>query len=133
MYTNSDITVYNKAIVDRETVYLRSTVKGVFWSDSEGSNRLKMGVESSDKTRIFVPFSAVFSKRFEVDRKKFLKDTNACMTLSVGDLVVQGLMDDEIKTQKELESKYDHVREITSVDVKNYGSANMQHVELMCK
>lgn len=133
MYTNSDITVYNKAVVNRETIYIRATIKGVFWSDSEGSNRLKMGVESSDKTRVFIPFSAEFSKPFEVDGKKFLKDTNACMTLSVGDLVVQGIIDDEIKTQKELEKSRFKVREITSVDVKNYGSRDMQHVELMCK
>ena len=132
MYTNADITVYNKTAVNRETVYVRAIVKGVFWSNSEGALRVKTGLETSDKTRIFIPLSAEFSKPF-AEVKAFLKAPQSFMTFNSGDLVVKGIVDDKIKTQKELESRYDNVREITSVDVKNYGSETMRHMELICK
>jgi len=129
MKTNTDITVYNRTTIDRENVYVRATVVGVFWEDSEAINRLQSGLENADKATVFVSFGAGFSKEM-VEPKEFVKDPENTMTFAPGDLVVKGIVEDEITSEKDLKIKYDYVRQIVSADKNDFGSKKMQHYEL---
>lgn len=129
MMTNASLSVYNKAVLNRETIYIKAFVDRVFWQDSEGANRVKSGMENVDRSIIYVPFDADFSKPYR-SPKEFLNNPDGCMTFRPGDLVVKGETVEETATQKGLEQKYDYVRVISSVDLKDYGSGRMQHIEL---
>lgn len=130
--TNAHMTVYNRTQAGRETRYVRATIENVFWIDSAGANRIKSGSEKADGTTIYIPSDAVWSKPY-ADPKKFEKDSENFSTLRPGDILVRGIVDDEITTQKELEMKYSEVRLVTTVDRKDFGSAHMQHVKVMAK
>lgn len=132
MFVNCDITVYNKYTENREAKYIRNTVRGVLWEDSQAINRIQSGLENVDKSSIFVSFGASFSNPYK-DSKVFRENPHKFMTFQIGDIVVKGIVYDEIKTQKDLETKYDFVRVITSVDKNDFGREHMWHFELGCR
>ena len=129
MRTNTDITIFNKYTEGRETKYKKSYIKKVHWEDSKGANIIASGLTTADSTKIYIPFSSVS----EYMKPTQFKENHNGITLQVEDVVVKGIIEDEFTTIKALESKYDDVRVITTVDTRDFGSPRMQHWEVGAK
>lgn len=127
MLTNCDVTIFNKYVENRETKYKKSFIHNVHWEDSEGFNILKSGLQSADKSKIYIPF---YSCKDYKKPKEFRKNKEG-FTLQAEDIIVKGIIEDEYT--KDLEKNYDYVRLITSVDVRDYGSESMRHFEVGAK
>jgi hypothetical protein len=136
MYTNSNMTIYNKYF-DKETrtdKHQRTILYGVFWDDKKAMNRLQSGLENADEVFIAIPFS-VGSNRQYITPKEFesLEDKSNYFTLREEDRIVQGEIDFEIEGKlSDLDREYEAFT-ITSVDTKNFGSPHMRHWEVGAK
>lgn len=127
MLTNTDMTIFNKYIENRETKYKKSYIYGVHWEDNQGANILQSGLVSADTSIIYIPFSSIPNYQ----RPKEFDGTG--ITLQTEDIVVKGIIEEEFTTVANLEKKHDFVRTITTVDTRDYGSPNMQHWEVGAK
>ncbi len=113
--TNEDITVYYKVFnkVTRLDDYFSYQIKGVSWNNKRMVT-LNQGLESANVLNIFI---------FGADIHSF----------NEGDIIVKGLVEDSITTQKELESKYKDVYNITSINYVTLGTEKMHHYEIGAK
>ena len=112
---NADITIYNK-IFNKETRlddYISYQIKGVSWNDKK-MVKINQGIENANQLNVFIFSDKIYK-------------------LNEGDIIVKGLIYDNIKTQKELENKYDNVYNITSCAYVNRGSKKMHHYEIGAK
>jgi hypothetical protein len=138
MRTNADITVYNKYIdpTTRTPMYQRTQLTKVAWEDRKGANVIRSGLLQADQATIFIPYLAHCTTH--LDPKAWLAAKSGKWTLQSGDIVVKGLVSDEIHaavvsppsaafTVSDLEAKYDNVLLITSVDPMLSGSQSMWH------
>lgn len=138
MKTNSSITVYNKYKdpLTRSELYKRTPIVDVQWQNSLGSNvRSTGGQMAADQAAIFIPFERGDS--YKSPRVwQALVDKSTTWTLQVGDIVVRGIVADEITgafTVSRLAEKYDDVLVISSVDQMDSGSMSMRHWEIGAK
>lgn len=138
MRTNANLTIYNKYVdsVTRAEKYQRTQIKAVFWENRKAANTLRTGGQiAADQARIFIPFQRggnyVKAKAWQALSAK----TNN-WTLQEGDVIVKGLVTDEIGTGftvTALKAKYDDVLMISAVDTQDAGSATMQHWQVGAK
>lgn len=133
MYTNTDITIYNKYLDSNTRLekWQRTVFKGVFWDDKKGYNRLQSSIESVDEVFIVIPFNVGVDKEYvpPIEFRK-LEDRANYFTIAEGDRVVKGDIDLEIEeVQSELDKEYEAFT-ITSVDTKDFGSKHMRHWEV---
>jgi hypothetical protein len=115
MRTNADMTLYSKSIVAGAEVYTRSQIRQVFWENRKAANVIQSGLLQADSVAVYIPFS------------------RGSITFKVGDVLVKGLVDDEISpsfTITALKAKYADVVTVKSVDTKDFGSASMQHWQI---
>lgn len=132
MRTNTDITIFNRYVQNRVVKYKKSYIHNVHWEDRKGANIMQSGLVSSDSSTVFIPFSSVPEY---VKPKEFIEKVQG-ITLQVEDIIVKGLIEENLENEisiKTLESKYDDVRVITTVDTKDFGSEHMQHWEVGAK
>lgn len=133
MYTNADVTIYNKFLnpETRLDEYKRTVIKGVFFDEKEGSNRLQSGLESADSVLMLIPFDSLIDDEF-ISPKEF-KGEAGTFTLRAEDKIVKGEIDYEIVgSTREFEEKYKTFT-LTSVDTKDFGSQHMRHYEVGAK
>lgn len=126
MFTNAVVTLYLYSKTDKKDTYARRPVEEVFWDEVEGATVLKTGQKNTASVLLVIP----------------LESLDAPVAFTPGkDLVVYGLVDDEIDSTDEkalseslagLKARYQY-RTIMTADAKLYGSESMQHYELMCK
>ena len=132
MRTNANATLYNKYIdpVTRSEKYQRAGVVGVAWENRKAANvRSTGGLAGADQARVFIPFARGISFLQSHTWQALVTKTGK-WTLQVGDLIVKGLVSDEIQTGftvTALKAKYDDVLVITSVDTMDAGSPGMRH------
>jgi hypothetical protein len=130
MRSNADLTIYNKYVgLDRIEVYQRTQIKAVTWENRKGSNVLRTGGQNAaDQARVFIPLlrpnylGPVAWQNLPVKTGKW--------TLQIGDFIVRGLIPDDLTAAfaaSDLQSKYDDVLVISSVDRMDEGSLVMQH------
>ena len=126
MMTNTSMSIYNKYTnpLTKEVTYKKHLIKEVFWDNSLGIN-LNTGYENADKVNIYIPFN-----KNDLSSYKFPKQYNGSgWTIQNGDFIVKGNINiNEVEKIKDL-NNYE-VFEITVVDVKDFGSDNMQHFEI---
>lgn len=138
MRTNADLTIYNKYVdsVTRTEKYQRTQVKAVAWENRKASNTIATGGNiSADQARVFIPFQrgANYAK---AKAWQALSTKTSRWTLQEGDVIVKGLVSDEIGTGftvTALKAKYDDVLMISSVDTMDSGSASMRHWQVGAK
>ena len=131
MRTNTDITIYNRVIVNREDVFIRSHLYRVHCEDTEGQSRANPNTMKVDKATIYIPFSVKADEGKQYRKPKaFKREPASHYTLQIDDLIVKGIVTDEITSANELERKYDDVRSISYVDSADYGDINLQHFEV---
>ncbi|MFR4899721.1 DUF6751 family protein [Anaerostipes caccae] len=133
MVTNADITLYNK-VYDRDTGtnrYYRTVLKGVNWQDTTAVQPTDKGIVSADVAEIYIPFAVETEKQFR-KLKNFVQEPEKTgfFTVEAGDLVVQGIVGDELtsaKDEERMKNTYDDVRTIAVVETNDNGSPEMQH------
>lgn len=129
MKTNSSMTIYNKRFTAGEYFWQRYVVPEVFW-DSTISSLIDKGLMRDDSCIIYVPFNSNYMSSF-VDSITFQNNYAGNWTVKTGDIVVKGIIIDEITKQSDLESKYENVFNITGYTINDFGSANMRHIKIV--
>jgi hypothetical protein len=146
MRTNCSLTMYNKYIdaTTRTEKYQRSSVVGVAWENRKASNTLATGGSiAADQARVFIPLQRG-ANYLKAKAWQALTVKTGKWTLQVGDVIVKGLVSDEIHdavvspplaafTITSLKAKYDDVLVISSVDTMDSGSASMHHFMISAK
>lgn len=131
MIPNAHITIYNKYIENREEKYQRSEVYNVVWQSTKAISRMRE-MTAANTALILIPFSSGVPyqepKAWQVDREGW--------TLQEGDVIVRGLVEDEIDndfTITDLRKEHENVVAIASVDAMDQGFPAVQHWEVNCK
>ena len=143
---NSVITLYNRYVDGRKEKYHRSEIRDVVWQASKAVSSAGGGLLSSNVATVFIPFAV--GTQYVAPKAWQALTTKAGLTLQEGDLIVRGIVTDEIteaiaETEEtaavpafsvsDLRAKYDDVITITAVDAMDQGSANMRHWQVGCK
>lgn len=134
MIPNSDITVYNKYFVNRAEVYQRSEVYDVVWQATDAISRAKEQV-AVNSALIMIPFARGIGYEYP-KAWQLLTDKSDAWTLQEGDIIVRGIVTDEITgayTVTSLRAEHDDVVMITAIAAMDEGSLNVRHWELNCK
>jgi hypothetical protein len=151
MRTNADLTIYNKYIdpTTRSEKYQRTQVGKVAWENRKGINVIMSGGSiESDQASIYIPYS-LSANYLEAPTWRALADKTGKWTLQVGDILVNGLVTDEITltattdpithvvtpafTPTSLKAKYNEVLMITALDFMDAGSKPLWHWQVGAK
>lgn len=132
MKTNSDVTLYNKYLVERVETYQRAEIYDVAWEQRHARSKQ----DSDDLATVFIPMAR--AANYLKPREWQALDSKAGRwTLQVGDVIVKGIVEDElvanVLTLSALKRLYDDVLVISSVDTRDYGTSGMQHFEIGAK
>lgn len=139
MYTPHTVTLYNMT----RGVPNITILEGVFLDISKGANVIESGLESADAATLFIPFSIeaingvtgqaqFFIGAKEYDRQESKAEywtldpagaSNECFFVK-GRNVMEG------GNYQSINSYYDDVYRVTSVDTCDFGSESMQHWEV---
>lgn len=146
MYAPHTVTVYN-AYQDFDTlknVYVITVLEGVFLDISKGANVMKSGLENADAATLFIPFGIkavnglTGEKQTYIEPKAYerLEDKSKHWTIRDGGTIsnkdcffVKGKVIDDRDFQ-DINAYYDNVFRVTAVDVRDFGSEEMQHWEV---
>lgn len=130
--TEADCTVYNKYLVGRVETWQRVEIEGVHWEQRHA----REGNQDNDFTSVFIPFAR--GTDYLAPRVwQALPLKVGSWTLQIGDVIVKGIVEDELVTGSftlsNLKAVYDDVLVIASVDTRDYGSSALQHWEITCR
>jgi hypothetical protein len=143
MRTNANLTIYNKYILNGSEKYQRTQIGAlgsfsVEWENRKASNVIKSGLLAADSVVVYITF-AQGSNHLNPKAWLALTTKTGKWTLAVGDVIVKGLVTDEIHdaivgppavpafTMTNLKALYDDVVTIKSVDTFDMGSLALQH------
>lgn len=134
MLTNANITIYNRKKINRSEVWVRNNLLGVnFHGEAEvivGDKDLK----AADKYIIRIPDSVVSDKKF-VDNRTYkalaAEELYNYYTIQKGDIIVKGLVKEDITSPSQLSDKHD-VLTVLSVTDNRRGSAYTSHIKVLC-
>ena len=143
MYTPHTVTLYN-AITDTETLELTYNItllSGVFLDIGKGSNIQKTGLADADSAKLYIPFDVdatdaiTGEPKVYIEPKLFRKlpDKTGFWTLETGGTssgVDCFFAKGEVVSDKgirDLKKQYDYVFDVSTVDLRDFGSQRMQH------
>ncbi len=114
MKPNADITIYHRYTdsATRMDAYARTVYRGAYLYDCKAANVDKSGLADADSVKIY------------------LRATD--LIVAEGDIIASGVCEVDISANypvKQLQKDYRCIT-VTKVDVKNYGSRNLQHTEI---
>lgn len=135
MVSNSDLTIYNLVTdpVTRLDVLSRAYLPKCLYMASHGANIEKSGLSNADAAKVYILLEWLKdADKIAVDQKNY-KLPSAQFTVAPGCVIVKGYVPPGPMTLKQLESSYDHVHTVTTVDVRDFGSRAMHHLEVGCK
>lgn len=136
MNVNANCTIYNKYIVSGDEAYQRTQVEDVEWDNRKGANVLATGGNiKADSAKIVIPTSRGINYLVP-SVWRALNPKTGKWTLQIGDIIVKGLVTDEIGSEftiTDLKNKYDDVLQISSVDLKDGGSQFLERWEIAAK
>lgn len=131
MYTPHSVTMvivvgdgYNSVVLD-----------GVFLDLSKRSNVNKSGLSDADAATLFIPFTINAGKTYLPPKEyKALTERSGYWTIfDDGDnsgadcYFIKGAQDTDIYPFSKAKSAHDYVYRVSSVDLRDFGSPNMQH------
>lgn len=149
MYAPHTVTIYNatqetdpETFKDVQKSYI-TVIRGVMLQASKAANVRASGLESADAVNLYIPFSAPAvdgvtgaEKRY-VGAQEFWRadDKSGLWTLSTDGnggttFFVKGEVVEPDMTEQAIEMAHDDVYKVTKVDMKDFGSADMQHFEV---
>lgn len=133
MLNHTPLTLYNR--VPGTEMYLRTVIPAAQWENRKAANVLASGGNLAvDQAWVYIP--AGTSGYLPPKAWGALVDKSSTWTLQTGDVVVKGVVADELTgsfTLTALRAKYDDVLAITSVDAMDYGSARLNHWQVGAK
>lgn len=149
MYTPHTVTLYNASenTQTQKAEYNITILNGVFLDVSKGANVAKTGIENADSAKLYIPFSVKARNGLTGQEQRYAKpkeyeraeDKNGLWTLrtsgstsSAACFFVKG----EVVKQsgyQEINGNYDDVYRISAVDVRDFGSPDMQHWQIGAK
>lgn len=117
MTTNASMTLYHKVFdkINRLDKWERYTIENVMWQGGKGAS-INKGYEKANDISVFIPYSK--------------NDNLISIPISIGDIVVKGIIEENITMQSEL--KVDNYN-ITTLINNDYGSAIMHHIQIGAK
>lgn len=144
MYTPHVITLVNATENANEQMEYNITVlDGVFLDLSKRKNVDKSGLSDADAATLFIPFSTV-GKDTQGTTKQYispkaydaLANKSGYWTLKEGGkssavecFFIKGTVS-EVSSYAEAKNAYDYVYAVTSVDLRDFGSDDMQHFQV---
>ena len=149
MYAPHTVTIYNVTKETDQTTFKDvqksyiTVLRGVMLQASKAANVRQSGLEGADAVNLYIPFSTPAvdgvtgaAKRY-VGPQEFWRavDKSGLWTLSTDGnggttFFVKGEVVEPEKTEEAIEMLYDDVYKVTKVDMKDLGSADMQHWEV---
>lgn len=131
MYTPHTVTMVN--VVDDG--YNSVVLNGVFLDLSKRSNINKSGLSDADSATLFIPFSIQTDKTYLPPKQyKALTERSEYWTISDdGDnsgadcYFIKGAVTDNIYPFSKARDTYDYVYQVSSVDLRDFGSDSMRH------
>ena len=142
MYAPHTVTVFNSG---RDSALPVATIlRGVFLDISKGANVKASGLENADAATLFVPFSVEAVNAETGNKQTFVlpkvyeqaEDRSGLWTLCtsgsggpVDCFFAKGEIYETGKYQA-INSAHDHVYRVSSVDIRDFGSEDMQHWEV---
>ncbi len=131
MITETDCTVYNKYLVGRVDTWQRVQIEGIHWEERHA----REGNQDNDFTIVFIPFARGLG--YKQPREWLASSKTGAWTLQIGDVIVKGLVSDELVagtfSLSDLKRIYDDVLVIASVDTRDFGSSHLQHWEVTAR
>lgn len=134
MLANANITVYNRKKVNRSDIWIRTNLIGV---NCHGEAEVVVGdkdLKAADKYIIRIPNSVTCNKSY-VDSRTFknlsTEEPDNYYTFQKGDLIVKGLVEDDITSHSQLSEKYD-VLTVLSVTENRRDGSYTSHIKLVC-
>ncbi|NFF80380.1 hypothetical protein FC764_03790 [Clostridium botulinum] len=126
LFKNADITIYNR-YYDNENaydMYKRAIIEGVNWQSKRNATVSDKGVNVADSTLIFIDKldNYVSPRRFAK-----LEDKSNYFTFAIGDKIVKGNIDFEVRKIADLDKNFDDV--VTIMSVRELSN----HWEVECK
>lgn len=111
MKANTDMTIYHKTYdgVNRKDKWQKHIVHSVMWQGGKGAS-VNQGFEQAN------------------DVKVFTKDMTIIDYVKIGDIIVKGNVNKDIKTQQDLSNE--EFYNVTTIINYDYGSEGMKHIEL---
>lgn len=114
MLVNSKLTIYHKYFDKTERIdkWKKQLINNVWWYGGKGANYNK-GLENANEVKIRIP--------------KDINDTSN-LEIEVGDILVKGIIKDEISMQSDLKN-FEEVYNITSIIDNDSGINKHLHIE----
>lgn len=110
MLTNANITIYNAKKVDGETVYPHTQIRGVNVSGIDAITLAGKNVEDDGRYTVRIPKLADTGNKQYVDPVTYkclpASDLDNYWTIKKGDMLVKGLVDDDVSSPGELTKLY---------------------------
>ena len=149
MYAPHIVTIYNvtqetdqETFHDTQKSYI-TVIRGVMLQASKAVNVRESGLEGADAVNLYVPFASLAVDGVTGQEKRYVgpqefwraADKSGIWTLSTDGnggttFFVKGEVVEPDKTEQMIEMLYDDVYKVTKVDMKDFGSASMQHFEV---
>lgn len=131
MKTNADCTIFNKYVdpATRTERYQRTQIHKVVWENRKAANVIASGGNiAADQAAVYIPMARGADYLQPVEWLALTNKTGK-WTLKAGDVIVKGLIDEDISPSA-LKAKYNDVLEIASVDTMDQGSPRMWHWQI---
>lgn len=149
MYAPHIVTIYNvtqetdqETFRDTQKSYI-TVIRGVMLQASKAVNVRESGLEGADAVNLYIPFASLAVDGATGQEKRYVgpqefwraADKSGIWTLSTDGnggttFFVKGEVVEPDKTEQMIEMLYDDVYKVTKVDMKDFGSAAMQHFEV---
>lgn len=143
------VTIYNvtqetdkETMAETDKAYI-TVLQGVLLEASKAANVRATGLVSADAVNLYIPFDTTAIDGVTREKKKYVgamefwraSDKSKIWTLSTDGnggttFFVKGEVVEPEKTEQTIEMLYDDVYKVTKVDMKDFGSASMQHFEV---
>lgn len=133
MLTNADITIYNQWYnkTTRLTEWKRVQIRGVEWYGGQAVTVTDHGLQTADTYTVRIPASsAPFGRAFALPEDWATVssgDLAQLWTLQAGDIVVRGLIDDDIAKAADVTGKYSGCITVTGWRDNRRGFPAVQH------
>lgn len=135
MYTNTNMTIFNKNVHNGQVIYIPKLIDYVFWNSQESinnSNKNSDGADKSDEVVVYMPVTKNDMTNYK-EPKEYIKSFTG-WTIREGDFIVKGDLtkknneDNIINGIKDLKDY--EVFSINLVDYNDFGSNNMKHFKI---
>lgn len=146
MYTPHTVTLYHliEDDITAEKTYNITVLDGVFLDIAQGTNIAKTGMNDADRVTLFVPFSVNAYDPITGNKKNYLppktwnevSDKESYYTFETGGksssadcFFIKGEIIDT-SGYSAMRTRYDFIYDVTTVDIRDFGSARMQHFQV---